>query len=168
MPLLSDGGETVILGQENIARAPWQTHSLETDGNQEYAIHGTAPMMGCIHARMSELRFSGSQLVMPLTNDGITWPRSGFVSAPFPNTAVDWYVRDGEYGSLNSGLGVPPGAPLDLDSAPPMGTGANDAGFRHCAGFPPSMRGRYLRMGRRNRKSGAKISVATNPPSCRS
>ena len=92
--------------------------------------------MACIHAAMSHPDgttgangYFDSRLVMPLTNDGITWPRSGFVSAPFDNTVVDWYTRDNAQGSLNSGNGVSPGSPIDFDAAAPIGTGANESDY---------------------------------------
>ena len=87
--------------------------------------------MACIHAEMRTIgpRFHDSRLVMPLTNDGITWPRSGNVSAPYDDTIVLWYTRDNAEGSLNNGLGVSPGSPVDFDAAPPIGTGANDADY---------------------------------------
>jgi len=68
-------------------------------------------------------------LIMPLTNDGITWPRSGFVSAPYDNTEVAFYTRDNVDGYINSGSGVSPGSPIDFDAAPPTGTGASDSDY---------------------------------------
>jgi len=47
----------------------------------------------------------------------------------YDNTVVDWWVRDGASGSLNSGNGVSPGSPIDFDSASPVGTGANDSDY---------------------------------------
>lgn len=128
----TNGTGVTIQGQENIQLTPWQYHRLYTDGNQEYIIESTNPVMACHNANMDlnpHGRFYDSRLIMPLTNDGITWPRSGQVSAPFANTVVDWYVRDGAEGSLNSGNGVSPGAPIDFDAAPPLGTGANDQDY---------------------------------------
>lgn len=84
--------------QTDIDVAPWGYLQLQTDGNTEFIVKSTNTIMACIHA---EMRSSGaplyydSRLVMPLTNDGITWPRSGFVSAPYNDTVVQWYVRDG-------------------------------------------------------------------------
>lgn len=117
--------------QENITLAPWEYVQLQTDGNQEYQILATNPVMACIHAemRVSGPRYHDSRLVMPLTNDGITWPRSGQVSALYDDTVVDWYTRDGVTGSLNSGAGVSPGSPVDFDAAPPTGTGASDQDY---------------------------------------
>ena len=135
--LLTGSGAVVNAGagsgapQEDIPLAPWEYLQLQTDGNQEYQITATNPVMACIHAemRVSGPRFHDSRLVMPLANDGITWPRSGQVSALYNNTVVDWYTRDGASGSLNSGLGVSPGSPIDFDAAPPLGTGANDQDY---------------------------------------
>lgn len=126
------GTGVTVQGQEDIQLAPWQYHRLYTSGNQEYIIESTNPVMACHAANMDSNpagRFYDSRLIMPLTNDGITWPRSGFVSAPYDNTVVDWFVRDGAEGSLNSGNGVSPGSPVDFDAGAPVGTGANDSDY---------------------------------------
>ena len=135
---LTDGSGVVIQGQENIKLDPWQHFTLETEANEEYIVNSTNPVMACIHAGMSNLDgitgvnlFNDSRLVMPLTNDGITWPRSGFVSAPFNNTQVEFFTRDNARGFLNSnnGTGVSPSSPVDFDAAIGIGTGANDADY---------------------------------------
>jgi len=132
---LANGAGVTVQGQEGIKLAPWQYHRLYTSGNQEYLLEGDNPMMAC-HAANMDLqpfgRFYDSRLVMPLTNDGITWPRSGQVSAPFDNTQVAWFTRDNAQGFLNSGNipgGVSPGSPVDFDAAPPTGTGATDTDY---------------------------------------
>ena len=82
--------------------------------------------MGAIQARMGasgQQRFYDARLIMPTTNDGITWPRSGNVSAPYDNTVVDYYVRDGATGSFT----VSPGSWIDFDGS--AGTGANDSDY---------------------------------------
>jgi hypothetical protein len=129
---LTDGVGTTVRGQENIELLPWQYYRLYTDGNKEYIIKSTNPVMACHNANMDlnpHGRFFDSRLIMPLTSDGITWPRAGFISAPYNNTKVKWYTRDGVSGSINSGNGVSPGSPIDFDSAPPLGTGANDSRY---------------------------------------
>ena len=131
---LTFGNGTVVNSQEDIALEPWEFRTLQTNGNVEYILEGTAPMMACVHAYTNEAgdgtsRFYDSRLIMPLTNDGITWPRSGFVSAPYDDTIVNWYTRDNAEGSLNNGLGVSPDSPVDFDIAPPTGTGANDQDY---------------------------------------
>lgn len=131
---LKFGTGAVVNGQENIVVPPWGFLSLQTNGNTEYILESTNPIMACVHAFTNIAgdggsRFYDSRLIMPLTNDGITWPRSGFVSAPFNNTVVNWWTRDNAEGSLNSGSGVSPGSPIDFDSAPPTGTGANESDY---------------------------------------
>lgn len=129
---LTSGAGVVVGGQENIPLKPWQYLRLYTNANAEFIIRSTNPVMACVAAQMDlnpQGRFFDSRLIMPLTNDGITWPRSGQVSAPFDNTIVDWYTRDMVSGSLNSGNGVSPGSPIDFDAAPPLGTGANDQDY---------------------------------------
>jgi hypothetical protein len=109
--------------QTDIAVEPWGFLTLQTDGNTEFILSSTNPIMACIHAEMrtNGPRYHDSRLVMPLTNDGITWPRSGNVSAPYNNTVVDYYVRDGARGQFT----VSPGSFVDFDGA----TGANDADY---------------------------------------
>lgn len=125
---LTNGTGTPVKGQQNIPLEPWEYKRLYTEGNIEYVLSGTNPIMACVNAEMDLNpygRFYDSRLIMPLTSDGITWPRSGFVSAPYNNTAVDWYVRDGAEGSFT----VSPGSPVDFDAAPPTGTGANNTDY---------------------------------------
>lgn len=131
---LEFGSGGVVNGQQNIALEPWEFTTLQTQGNTEYILNSTNPIMACIHAYTNvagdgSSRFYDSRLVMPLTNDGITWPRSGFVSAPFDDTVVNWFTRDNAEGSLNNGLGVSPGSPVDFDAAAPTGTGASDQDY---------------------------------------
>ncbi len=120
-PVNSEGGSGTP--QTDLVVAPWGLLSLQTDGNTEFIIKSTNPIMACIHAEMRDSgpRFHDSRLVMPLTNDGITWPRSGNVSAPYDNTNVDYYVRDGATGSFV----VSPGSPVDFDNT----TGATDQDY---------------------------------------
>lgn len=131
---LTDGAGVTIQGQEEIILTAWEYRRLYTDGNQEYIIDSTNPVMACHNANMDsnpDGRFYDSRLIMPLTNDGITWPRSGFISAPFNNTQVDFYVRDGVSGRINStaGTGISPGSPIDFDAAVGVGTGASDSDY---------------------------------------
>jgi len=120
-PVNADGGTGAP--QTDIEVAPWGFLTLQTDLNTEFIINSTNPVMACIHAEMRTVdpRFHDSRLIMPLTNDGITWPRSGNVSAPYDNTLVNYYVRDGATGSFV----VSPGAFVDFDGA----TGATDSDY---------------------------------------
>ena len=123
---LKRGTGVVVNGQENIEVQPWGYLRLFTNGNTEFILESTNPIMACVAARMDNDgsgRYSDSRLIMPLTNDGITWPRSGNVSAPFDNTLVNYYVRDGATGSFV----VSPGSPVDFDSS--AGTGASDQDY---------------------------------------
>jgi len=123
---LTDGNGVTVQGQEDISLTPWQYYRLYTSGNQEYVIDSTNPVMACHNANMDLSpfgRFYDSRLIMPLSNDLITWPRSGQFSAPYANTLVNWFVRDGAEGTFT----VSPGSPIDFDGA--GGTGANDADY---------------------------------------
>ena len=131
---LTNGSGVTIQGQENIELEPWAYRRLYTSGNIEYILEGTENMMACHNANMDTNphgKFFDSRLIMPLTDRGITWPRSGRISAPYDNTQVDFFVRDGSEGRINStaGTGVSPGSPVDFDAAIGVGTGANDADY---------------------------------------
>ena len=121
---LSFGDGSVVQGQQDIELQPWEYRRLYTSGNTEYILSGTSSMMACHNAGMDlnpQGRFFDSRLIMPLTNDGITWPRSGFVSAPFDNTSWDYFVRDGAQGTSSTS----PGSPTDFDGV----TGATEADY---------------------------------------
>lgn len=128
-PVNADAGSGAE--QTDIPLEPWQFATLQADGNTEFIIRATNPIMACVHAemRVSGPRYHDSRLIMPLTNDGITWPRSGQVSAPYNNTQVAWFTRDNVEGFLNSPNGVSPGSPVDFDAGPPVGTGASDQDY---------------------------------------
>lgn len=127
MVTLLTGSGVVVQGQQDISLEPWEYLRLYTNANSEYRLTATNSIMACINARMrnSLPRFYDARLILPLTNDGITWPRSGFVSALYSNTQVNWYVNDNEEGSFS----VSPGSPVDFDAAPPVGTGAADTDY---------------------------------------
>ena len=130
------------MAQRSTAKAPKELEPFElcyfyTDANSEFLIEATSPVMGCVQARMGgnppatptttqdgNARFYDARLIMPPTNDGITWPRSGFVSAPYDNTESTYYVRDGVTGAFPT---VSPGAPVDFDAS--TSTGANDSDY---------------------------------------
>ena len=114
---------------------PFELTYFYTNANGEYLLEATSPIMACVQAQMgnnpplvpggpaaSAQRFYDTRLVMPLTNDGITWPRSGFVSAPYDNTTSKYYVRDGIKGDFPT---ISPGFPVDFDGS----TGANDSDY---------------------------------------
>ena len=107
----------VVNSQENIALEPFERVTLETDANDEYRIRATNPVMGAIQAEMapSNQRFYDARLIMP---------KAGFVSAPYDNTVVDYYVRDEVSGTFT----VSPSSPIDFDD-PITGTGATDSDY---------------------------------------
>lgn len=123
--LLRNGSPVTANGvlQENIALEPFESTVLLTTFNAEFQITATSPVMAAIQARMSssDPRFYDARLVMPLTNDGITYPRSGQVSAPYDNTVVDYFVRDNVTGTFT----VSPNLPIDFDGT----TGASDSDY---------------------------------------
>lgn len=129
---LKTGDGVVVEGQENIVLKPWQFYMLGTNANAEYIIQSNNNIMACVFAHNG---FYDCRLIMPLTNDGITWPRSGFVSAPYSNTLVKWNVQDGARSNDTSTIIVSPGSPIDLDAAIKTdssgtgGTGASDSDY---------------------------------------
>ena len=123
---LTDGNGVVVNGQSNIQLAPFAFVELDGDGNQEYILRSTNLISAAVAARMSNNSFYDSRLIMPLTNDGMTWPRSGFMSALYNNTSVRFWVRDGVNGELAT---INPGTPVDIDAATPTGTGATDSDY---------------------------------------
>ena len=65
---MTDGTGTTVQGQDNIALDPWQYHRLYTDGNNEYILESTNPIMACHAANMDSDphgRFFDSRLIMP-------------------------------------------------------------------------------------------------------
>jgi hypothetical protein len=121
---LCDGNGIAVQGQENITVAPWGYLRLFTDGDKEYILKSSNNIMAAINAGMDNNPtgvFRDSRLIMPLTNDGITWPRKGNVSAPYNNTDVKYYTRDNAEGVFT----VSPAAPVDFDAA----TGATDSDY---------------------------------------
>ena len=132
---VTKSGNTVA-GQTPRDLEPWELTYFYTDGNGEYFISATSKIMACVQAwagsdppqyptsssNWTNARFADCRLIMPLTNDGITWPRQGFVSAPYDNTESKYYVRKGGSGDFPT---VNPGSPVDFDA----GTGATDADY---------------------------------------
>ncbi len=129
-----------VRGQENIVLNPFELTYLYSDQNGEFIIESNNPVMAAVQANMGNSpagygasasgdpsqRFYDARLVMPLTSDGITWPRSGYVSAPYDNTVVNFWVRDG-FTRPSPGFIVSPGTPVDFDSN--TGTGATDQDY---------------------------------------
>jgi hypothetical protein len=133
---LTRNGNTVS-GQEPRELAPFELCYFYSNANGEYLIEATSPVMACVQAYMgsgapvevgdpasSSQRFYDARLIMPLTNDGITWPRSGYVSAPYDNTTSRYYVRDGVKGDFPT---VSPNFPVDFDAG--SSTGASDQDY---------------------------------------
>lgn len=118
---LADGGGNTIDGQENISLEPWEYVELHGTGVREYILEGNNPMMACTNADMDADGFRDSRLIMPLSNDLLSWARNGDASAPFPDTQYNFFVRDGAKGSFI----VNPGSPQPIDIL----TGATDVDY---------------------------------------
>jgi hypothetical protein len=118
---LYDGNNIVVNSYLNIELDPWEYIRFIGDGAQEYRLISDNAIMACTNANMDSAGFYDSRLIMPLTNDGITWPRSGNMSAPYTGTSVDYYTRDNAEGTFV----VSPGSPIAIDGA----TGATDSDY---------------------------------------
>lgn len=144
---LTNGSGVTIRSQEDIILAPWEVTYLDTSGNQEYILSGTNKMMACILSRGGGTAIDGAfrdpsgidtatltsngrqwdcRLVLPTSSDFIGNDRSGFLSAPYNNTLVNWYDQQGDEGSFT----VSPASPVDIDQA----TG-NNLGDHNPAGY---------------------------------
>lgn len=149
---IATGAGVTILGQENISLEPWEHVSLDTDGDQEYLLEGEQPMMACVHANMASNQFYDSRLIMPLTSDGITWPRQGRMSALYAGTSVEYWTRDNQQGTFT----VDPGTPVNIEST----TGANDTDYE------PSGATRFKALGLVSAYSGADSAGVEATPMC--
>lgn len=118
---LTDGSGNVIDGQENIKLDPWEFVELHGTGVREYILEGKERMMACTAANMDVNGFYDSRLIMPLSNDLISYPRSGDFSTPFQNVVTNYFVRDGAQGTFTTSAG----SPTPIDSA----TGATDSDY---------------------------------------
>ena len=118
---LTDGSGNTIDGQENIKLEPWELTVLHGTGVREYVLEGDNNMMACTNANMDSNAFYDARLIMPLSNDLISWPRSGDFSTPYDNVVTSYYVRDGAEGTFTTSAG----SPTAIDTA----TGANDADY---------------------------------------
>lgn len=118
---LTDGIGVVIDGQENIKLEPWEYVQLHGTGVREYILQGSNSMMACVNSNMDVNLFQDSRLIMPLSNDLISYPRSGDFSTPYQNVVTNYYVRDGAKGSFTTSAG----SPTAIDSV----TGATDADY---------------------------------------
>lgn len=135
------GDGSSISDQPAETLSPWQFTTVHLDGNTEYRITATNPVMVCTACGFNNSDYTSSsnpisagprdaRLVLPLTNDGITHPRSGFLSALYDDTVVDWYDVAGDEGTLNDGVGISPGSPEDIDAGTPQGTGNSTTDYR--------------------------------------
>ena len=118
----------IVLKQSNITLDSFSHKTLTLDGNVEYRIKATEPIMACTNVYMGDgdKRFYDGRLILPLTNDGISWPRNGQISALYPNTKVKYYNNRGDTGTGGPSFVVDgPGNFIDADTA----VGNNEIGY---------------------------------------
>lgn len=124
---LTDGLGNIIQGQTGIVLPPYGFVELNGDGVQEYMLEATNPVLATTASGMDVDEFEDSRVLMPLTDDGLIWAKSGFMSAIYDNTEVRFWVRDGVSGDMRK---ASPGQPTAIGSNPPQGTGVKDPNYR--------------------------------------
>ena len=98
--------------------APWEFLAVHLDGESEYRVDGSNTIMVCTACGFHNENFEGTntpiavgvrdaRLIMPLSSDIITQPRTGQLSAPFPNTPVKWYSTKNTKGDFIASAGSP-------------------------------------------------------------
>jgi len=165
------GDGSSLSDQPNQTLAPWEFSTFHLDGNDEYQLQSTNPIMCCTAGGFYDGDFTSpetpsstgirdARLVLPLSSDLITHPNSGFYSALYNDTVVSWYDAQGVSGLLNDGVGISPGSPVDMDSATPTGTG-NTAGDYRVQEFT-----RFKAVGLGSAYSGADGAGGDATPAC--
>lgn len=118
------GDGTPIADVPTRTLAPWEFSDFHLDGNTEYRIRSTNPIMICTAAGFDNADYTSpaapiglgprdARLILPTSNDVITHPRFGQISGPFANTGVQWFDVEGDEGSFT----VTPGSPVDIQVA---------------------------------------------------
>ena len=118
------GNGNPINDQPDQTLEPWQFTSVHLDGNTEYRIQSTSPVMVCTASGFDNSDFTSSalpislgprdaRLILPTSSDVITHPRTGQMSAPFTGTVVEWYSTKNTEGSFSVG----PGSPVNIQTS---------------------------------------------------
>ena len=119
----SAGVYSTVRGQENIAVPAWGYQRFYADGNKEYRLTATTPIMACMNANMgTEPGFGDSRLILPGTTDGITWGAGSRVLTPYGSTVFSWFTND----AVAGGHVTRPGDSTDLE----MISRADEPGYR--------------------------------------
>jgi hypothetical protein len=127
------GDGSALSDQPDITLDPWEFGTFYFDGDVEYVLESTNSIMAAIATGFNSGNFdtagvgqgagpADARLIMPLSNDVITHPRSGDMSAPFSGTVVNYYSVDGVEGSFT----VSPGSAIDIQS----NTGQSNTDYR--------------------------------------
>ena len=117
------GDGSSLSDQPDITLDPWEFGTFYLDGDTEYVLSGTNSIMAATATGFNSGDFDtagvgqGSgpadvRLILPLSSDVITHPRSGDMSAPFSGTVVDYYASNGAEGQFT----VSPGSPVDIQT----------------------------------------------------
>ena len=127
------GNGNPILDEPPRTLSPWEFAAIRLDGNTEYSVNGSNPIMVCTAAGFDNADFMSTatpatvgprdaRVILPLSSDVITHPRTGQMSAPFPNTPVDWFSVRNTQGSFV----LSPGSPVNIQTA----TGLSSTDYR--------------------------------------
>jgi len=119
--LVSRGDGSAIADEPSFELAPFEFRAVHLDGDGEYRMLSSNPIMVCTAAGFDNSDFQSPldpaslgprdpRVLMPVTSDGITHPRFGQISAPFDGTSIDYFVSNGAEGSFS----VSPGSPVDI------------------------------------------------------
>ena len=157
------GNGNPISDQPPQTLAPWEFATVHLDGNTEYAINASNPVMVCTASGFNNSDFTSTatptgagprdaRLILPLSADIITHPRFGQMSAPFPNTPVEWYSVKNTKG----GFSVSPGSPVNIQTE--TGLFATD--------YRPSDFARFRATGQIMGNSGADNAGGDATPAC--
>ena len=166
------GNGNAIPDQPAFVLDPWAFGVVHLDGDSEYRIKCTTKVMACTACGFNNSDYTSAstpisagprdaRLILPVSNDVITHPRSGFVSALFENTVIEWYDVAGDEGFFNGGAGIGPGSPQDTAIATTSGgTGNSTTDYR------PNGFSRYKASGLISAYSGADGAGGDATPAC--
>lgn len=106
---ITKDGNTV-LSQSNIPMDAWEHKTFDMDGVGEYFISSTNPVMGCTQSNNTS--YYDLRLIMPMSQDSISYPRNGYLSTQYDNISFDYFDRSGNNGTST----VSSQNPVDLGS----------------------------------------------------
>lgn len=127
------GDGSPIADQPAFTLAPWEFGTVHLDGNTEYRMQSSNSIMVCTACGFDNVDFNSAntpagagprdaRVLLPTSNDVITHPRTGQMSAPFAGTSVNYYSSNGAQGAFT----LSPGSPLNIQTQ----TGQSNTDYR--------------------------------------